>query len=93
MTQLFDIFTVPPPDQQDVGPFINRRLDDADDDPDGLPPDTLREFAYEGGGSTAGSLSSLASSSDGEDQNYEYLGDWGPRFNKLADMYGGGSDE
>lgn len=25
---------------------------------------------------------------DDEQQEYEYLGAWGPRFDKLADMYG-----
>lgn len=25
---------------------------------------------------------------DDEQQEYEYLGEWGPRFDKLADMYG-----
>lgn len=25
---------------------------------------------------------------DDEQQEYEYLGSWGPRFGKLADMYG-----
>lgn len=26
---------------------------------------------------------------DDEAHEYEYLGAWGPRFDKLADMYGG----
>lgn len=49
----------------------------------------MREYAYEGGGSDAGSLSSLASTASSEDQEYNYLNNWGPRFQKLADMYGG----
>ncbi|XP_074646658.1 neural-cadherin-like [Tubulanus polymorphus] len=71
-----------------VGDFISDRLKNADDDPSAPPHDTLHEFDDEGGGSTAGSLSSLNSSSDG-DQDYDYLNDWGPKFSKLADMYGG----
>ena len=29
---------------------------------------------------------------DDEVQEYDYLGAWGPRFDKLADMYGPGED-
>jgi hypothetical protein len=28
------------------------------------------------------------SGTDDEQQDYDYLGAWGPRFDKLADMYG-----
>ncbi|KAF2978329.1 hypothetical protein EK904_004361, partial [Melospiza melodia maxima] len=47
-------------------------------------PGDIGDFINEGSGSTAGSVSSLNSSSSG-DQDYDYLNDWGPRFKKLAD--------
>lgn len=64
-----------------------------DGDPVANPYDDLRHYAYEGDGNSGGSLSSLNSGSDAdEDLEFEYLHNFGPRFKKLADMYGQESD-
>ncbi|KAF5298417.1 hypothetical protein FQR65_LT01195 [Abscondita terminalis] len=78
--------------EPNVGIFIEEHKKRADSDPNAPPFDDLRNYAYEGGGSTAGSLSSLASGTDDEAHEYDYLGAWGPRFDKLADMYGPGEE-
>lgn len=44
-----------------MGIFIEDHKKRADSDPNAPPFDDLRNYAYEGGGSIAGSLSSLAS--------------------------------
>ncbi|XP_040287912.1 cadherin-10-like isoform X1 [Bufo bufo] len=81
------------PDNTDVRDFINQRLKEHDNDPTAPPYDSLATYAYEGNDSIAESLSSLESSTTEGDQNYEYLKEWGPRFNKLAEMYGNGESD
>ncbi|XP_035250989.1 cadherin-15-like [Anguilla anguilla] len=76
-----------PGDPTDIEDFINDGLDAADSDPNVPPYDTALIYDYEGDGSLAGSLSSIASASSDGDHDYDYLNDWGPRFQKLADMY------
>ncbi|XP_053173404.1 cadherin-15 [Scomber japonicus] len=77
----------PPADPTDIEDYINDGLEAADNDPNVPPYDTALIYDYEGEGSLAGSLSSIASSSSDGDQDYDYLNDWGPRFQKLANMY------
>ncbi|XP_076142762.1 cadherin-11 [Alosa pseudoharengus] len=72
----------------DVDDFIKTRISDADNDPTAPPYDSIQIYGYEGRGSVAGSLSSLESVTTDSDLDYDYLQSWGPRFKKLADLYG-----
>lgn len=70
-------------------PFLSPQgLEAADSDPSVPPYDTALIYDYEGSGSVASPLSSIVSSLTDEDQDYDYLSEWGPRFRRLADLYG-----
>ncbi|KAM9439221.1 cadherin-10a [Clarias gariepinus] len=71
----------------DLRDFLISRLNETDADPSAPPYDSLATYAYEGSGSIAESLSSLESSVNEGDHEYDFLGTWGPEFKKLADMY------
>ncbi|XP_048403172.1 cadherin-15 [Stegostoma tigrinum] len=77
-----------PANPNDIKDFINEGLDAADNDPNAPPYDTALIYDYEGEGSLAETLSSITSRASDSDQDYDYLSNWGPRFKKLADMYG-----
>lgn len=68
--------------------YVLAKLLEADRDPCAPPYDSLQTYAYEGEGSVAESLSSLQSGTSNPEHDYDYLNDWGPRFKKLAEMYG-----
>uniref|UniRef100_A0A4W4FNJ7 Cadherin-20 n=1 Tax=Electrophorus electricus TaxID=8005 RepID=A0A4W4FNJ7_ELEEL len=75
-------------DGSNVYSYMLTKLYEADLDPSAPPYDSLQTYAYEGEGSVAESLSSLQSPASHSDHDYDYLNDWGPRFHKLAEMYG-----
>nr|XP_032834829.1 cadherin-7-like [Petromyzon marinus] len=95
-----------------VSALVAERLRRADGDEAAPPYDSVQVYGDEGGGSVAGSLSSLGSARDGDDGDggdggdvrggsrrrrdaagrYDYLDEWGPRFEKLARLYSHGSD-
>ncbi|XP_073515260.1 cadherin-5 isoform X1 [Phyllobates terribilis] len=72
----------------DMFSMIEVKKDDADNDGECLPYDTLHIFGYEGSESNVESLSSLESGSSDSEIDYDVLNDWGPRFKMLADLYG-----
>ncbi|XP_042294221.1 cadherin-5 [Sceloporus undulatus] len=72
----------------EMGIMIEVKKDEADNDGDLLPYDTLHIYGYEGAESIAESLSSLGSGSSDSDIDYDFLNDWGPRFKMLAEIYG-----
>ncbi|KAJ8267951.1 hypothetical protein COCON_G00131230 [Conger conger] len=80
-------------DNTDVRDFINQRVQENDGNPTAPPYDSLATYAYEGNGSVAESLSSLGSATSEGDQDYNYLSEWGPRFKKLSDLYGGADSD
>ncbi|KAM3828594.1 cadherin-15 isoform 1-T1 [Vipera latastei] len=72
----------------DIEDFINEGLEAANSDASVPPYDTALIYDYEGDCSAGGSLSSILSSLEDEDQDYCYLHEWGPRFQRLAELYG-----
>ncbi|NXA07524.1 CAD15 protein, partial [Sapayoa aenigma] len=78
----------PIPSRADSAPLSPQGLEAADSDPSVPPYDTALIYDYEGSGSVASPLSSIVSSLTDEDQDYDYLSEWGPRFRRLADLYG-----
>ncbi|CAG5896095.1 unnamed protein product [Menidia menidia] len=74
-------------DEVDVHEFIKQRLMEADMDTSVPPYDSLQTYAFEGQGSSTGSISPLDSVAAPSEQDYNYLDDWGPEFQKLAELY------
>lgn len=75
-------------DNADIRNFIIQRLTEYDTDNSAPPYDSLATYAYEGEGSVAESLSSIESLVIEIEDDYDYLTDWGPRFQTLAGIFG-----
>ncbi|TRZ00809.1 hypothetical protein DNTS_026310, partial [Danionella cerebrum] len=75
-------------EEVDVGEFIKQRVCEADQDTSVPPYDSLQTYAYEGQGSLAGSISSLGSVGVHSELDYSSLDDWGPKFEKIAELFG-----
>lgn len=71
----------------DFKEYVSQIIQDADNDLKGLPADTIHFYCLEGQCSLAGSLSSLDSISGDEDVNYDFLQEWGSKFEKLKELY------
>ncbi|NXG28398.1 CADN protein, partial [Dromaius novaehollandiae] len=71
----------------DFKEYVSQIVWDADNDLRSLPADTIHYYCLEGQCSLAGSLSSIDSISGGEDLNYDCLQEWGPKFDKLKELY------
>uniref|UniRef100_A0A1B0FLR7 Neural-cadherin 2 n=1 Tax=Glossina morsitans morsitans TaxID=37546 RepID=A0A1B0FLR7_GLOMM len=84
---IYPVVTLLPGQELNVGYLMEERKKRIDKDANAPPFDDLRNFTYEGSGSIAESLSSLASGTDDENQDFNYLQKWGPRFDALATLY------
>ncbi|KAM8798229.1 CAD22 protein, partial [Eudromia elegans] len=69
--------------------YICRKVEQADGDASVPPYDSFQTYAFEGSGSPTPSLSSLGTRSSSSEQDFSYLGGWGPRFRQLATLYAG----
>ncbi|XP_030358493.1 cadherin-22 isoform X3 [Strigops habroptila] len=69
--------------------YICRKVEQADEDLSVPPYDSFQTYAFEGSDSSVPSLSSINTWSSGSEQDFSYLGGWGPRFRQLAALYAG----
>ncbi|KAM6404342.1 cadherin-22 [Rhynochetos jubatus] len=69
--------------------YICRKVAQADEDLSVPPYDSFQTYAFEGSDSPVPSLSSINTWSSGSEQDFSYLGGWGPRFRQLAALYAG----
>lgn len=69
--------------------YICRKVEQADEDLSVPPYDSFQTYAFEGSDSPVLSLSSINTWSSSSEQDFSYLGAWGPRFRQLAALYAG----
>lgn len=72
---------------EDFGRYLLDVVRDADQQPHALPCDSLQIYYTEGEGSVASSLSTPGSSGLDEDAVYDDIKEWGPKFEKLSELY------
>ncbi|CAM4543358.1 unnamed protein product [Lepidochelys kempii] len=72
---------------EDFGHYLSDVVRDADQQPQALPHDSLQVYYTEGESSVASSLSSLDSSGLDEETVYDDMKEWGPKFEKLSELY------
>ncbi|KAJ3603144.1 hypothetical protein NHX12_030887, partial [Muraenolepis orangiensis] len=77
----------PPADFSLFKGYIRKKVQQADADLSVPPYDSFQTYAFEGSSSPALSLSSIHTLSTASEQDFSYLGDWGPRFRQLAGYY------
>uniref|UniRef100_A0A672HL45 Cadherin 24, type 2b n=1 Tax=Salarias fasciatus TaxID=181472 RepID=A0A672HL45_SALFA len=73
-----------------VGEFLRLRLAQVTFDPSQPPYDSVQVYGLEGTGSRAGSLSSLESEGEKDAEKEDWgagLDEWGPQFQKLAQLF------
>lgn len=73
--------------------YISKKVEQADEDPSVPPYDSFQTYAFEGADSPVPSLSSINTWSTSSEQDFSYLGSWGPRFRQLATLYAGHKGE
>nr|XP_009671880.1 PREDICTED: cadherin-22-like [Struthio camelus australis] len=73
--------------------YICKKVEQADEDISVPPYDSFQTYAFEGSDSPIPSLSSINTWSSGSEQDFSYLGGWGPRFRQLAALYMGRKGE
>ncbi|XP_042677339.1 LOW QUALITY PROTEIN: neural-cadherin-like [Centrocercus urophasianus] len=69
------------------GQYLSDVVRDADHGPQAVPHDSLQVFHNEGEGSVASGLSTLSSSEPDEAIVYDNIKEWGPKFEKLSELY------
>ncbi|XP_009464067.1 PREDICTED: neural-cadherin-like [Nipponia nippon] len=71
----------------DFGRYVSEVVRDADRRAQAVPQDSLQVFCTEGEGSVASSLSTLSSAGPEEAAGYDDIKEWGPKFEKLRELY------